>query len=117
MQIKLAYGRDGLRITLPDTVDVLTPQFVPCLADENASLREALRNPIESPPLVDLVKPGDHVVIVHTDITLATPNDRILPVLLDELKYRWCGTRGSVSIKRSGHTSFPNRGRIAGDAR
>jgi nickel-dependent lactate racemase len=31
------------------------------------------------------VKPGDKVVIAHSDITRATPNDRILPVILAEL--------------------------------
>jgi len=45
-----------------------------------------LRQPISSPPLADLVQFGERVVVVHTDITRATPNDRILPVLLDELE-------------------------------
>jgi lactate racemase len=86
MHIKLAYGRNDLTVTLPDTVDVLAPRFLPGLPDENKALREALRNPIGSAPLAELVKPGDDVVVVHTDITRATPNDRILPVLLDELE-------------------------------
>jgi nickel-dependent lactate racemase len=86
MRIKLAYGRKGLTVTLPDTVEVLTPRFLPGLPDEPEALRGALRNPIGSVPLAELLKPGDHVVVVHTDITRATPNDRILPVLLDELE-------------------------------
>lgn len=86
MHIKLTYGRHGLTVTLPDTVDVLAPRFLPGLPDEPEALREALRNPIGSAPLAELVTPGDSVVVVHTDITRATPNDRILPVLLDELE-------------------------------
>jgi lactate racemase len=86
MDIKLAYGRNGLTVTLPDTVDVLGPRFIPGLMDETAALRGALRSPIGSAPLAELVKPGDNVVVVHTDITRATPNDRILPVLLEELE-------------------------------
>lgn len=86
MQIKLAYGRHGLEVNLPDSTDVIEPEFVPGLPDESAALREALRQPIESPPLADLVKPGDTAVIVHTDITRATPNDRIIPVILEELE-------------------------------
>ncbi|HEC23664.1 MAG TPA: nickel-dependent lactate racemase [Chloroflexi bacterium] len=86
MRITLAYGRSGLEIDLPGAVDVVEPRFVPGLPDEAAALREALRHPIESPPLADLVRPGDTVVIVHTDITRATPNDRIMPVLLAELE-------------------------------
>jgi nickel-dependent lactate racemase len=86
MHIKLAYGRNGLTVTLPDTADVLAPRFMSGLPDEVDALREALRNPIGTAPLATLVKPGDRVVVVHTDITRATPNDRILPVLLDELE-------------------------------
>ena len=37
-------------------------------------------------PLAAKVKPGDKVVIAHSDITRATPNERILPVLLAELE-------------------------------
>jgi len=86
MRIKLAYGHKGLTVTLPETVDVLSPRFLPGLSDESLALRGALRNPIGSASLAELVKPGDSVVVVHTDITRATPNDRILPVLLDELE-------------------------------
>ncbi len=86
MEVKLAYGRDGLCLDLPDPVDVVTSPFVPGLADEAQALREALRHPIQSAPLAAKVRPGDRVVIAHTDITRATPNARILPVLLDELE-------------------------------
>jgi len=85
LRIKLAYGRHGLFVDLPESVEVIEPRFVPGLSDEINSLRNSLRIPIASPPLFDLVKPGNSVVVVHTDITRATPNDRIIPVLLEEL--------------------------------
>lgn len=86
MRVNLAYGRHGLEVDLPKRAEVIRPRFVPGLEDEAGALRRALRAPIESPPLRDLVSPGDTVVVVHTDITRATPNDRILPVLLNELE-------------------------------
>lgn len=86
MRIQLAYGRHGMEVNLPEGVDVLAPRFVAGLPDERAALLAAFQHPIHSPPLAELVKPGDTVVIVHTDITRATPNDRILPVLLDTLE-------------------------------
>jgi nickel-dependent lactate racemase len=86
LNINLAYGRQGLSIDLPDDIAVIEPRFVCGLPDEAGAIHEALCTPIESPALVELVKPGDSVVVVHTDITRATPNDRILPVLLDELE-------------------------------
>lgn len=85
MRIELAYGREGLFVDLPDNVEILKPKFNPGLLDEGATIKHALRNPLGSLPLSDLVKTNDHVVIVHTDITRATPNDRILPILINEL--------------------------------
>jgi len=85
MHVNLDYGRHGLEVSLPDSADVLTTRFVPGLPNEVEAIRQALREPIESPPLASLVNPNDRVVVVHTDITRATPNDRILPILLDEL--------------------------------
>jgi nickel-dependent lactate racemase len=86
MNVHLAYGRNGLTINLPEQTDVITAHFVPSVPDEPAALRDALRQPIASPPLAQLVRRGNQVVICHSDITRATPNDRILPVLLAELE-------------------------------
>ena len=86
MHVHLTYGRHGLDVDLPDKAQVIEPRFVPGLADEAATLRAALRQPIAAPPLAELVGPGETVVIVHTDITRATPNERILPVLLADLE-------------------------------
>lgn len=86
MRVDLAYGRGGLEVELPDWSDVIRPRFLPGLPNEAATLIQAIRNPIGSLPLVNLVKAGDKVVVVHTDITRATPNDRILPVLLAALE-------------------------------
>ncbi len=84
--VHLAYGKTGLDINVPADARVIEPEYVAGLADERAALIEALRQPIALPPLATLAKPGDRVVIVHTDITRATPNDRILPPLLAELE-------------------------------
>lgn len=85
--VHLAYGKQGLTVYLPDDVPVtvIEPRFVPGLPDEPAAIRDALRNPIGSPPLRDLVRPTDTVAVVFSDITRPMPNDRVLPVLLDEL--------------------------------
>src|SRR5215212_11645413 len=86
MEVNLAYGRDGLCVKLPDGCDVVTSRFVPGVANEVQALQSALRKPIGSAPLAEKVRPSDKVVIVHSDITRATPNDRILPVILAELE-------------------------------
>ena len=86
MDIKLAYGRTGLTINLPDNTEVVAAPSLPGVANPAIALLAAIRRPIGSPPLADLVKAGDTVVIVHSDITRPTPNDLIMPVLLAELE-------------------------------
>ncbi len=86
MRVKLAYGREGLWIDLPDrNVTVVEPRFVPGLPDERAAIAGALRQPLDSPPLRELVDPADSIAIVFSDVTRPTPNDRLLPPLLAEL--------------------------------
>lgn len=89
MNIKLAYGKTGLNIELPDELHVtaIEPKFVPGLPDPEAALQEALRAPIEAPPLPDVVQADDKVGVVFSDITRPTPNHLILPAVLDGLEH------------------------------
>ncbi|MBE0695941.1 MAG: DUF2088 domain-containing protein, partial [Anaerolineaceae bacterium] len=87
MRIKLAYGREGLWIDIPDQArsTIIEPLFVEGLEDEAGSLVAALRKPIGTPPLAAMIKREDNVAIVFSDITRPMPNDRVLPVLLNEI--------------------------------
>ena len=105
-EIKLAYGRDGLTVSLPAHAQVLRSRFIPGVTDEPAAIRGALRQPINSAPLTGKVRPGNKVVIVHTDITRATPNDRILPVLLAELEAAGIA-RGDITVLNALGTHRP----------
>jgi len=87
MKIKLAYGQTGLTFDLPDraNVTIIEPKYVDGLADPVEAIRSALRQPIESLPLKELVNPTDTVGIIFSDITRPTPNHLLLPVLLKEI--------------------------------
>ena len=85
MEVVLAYGKHGLTIEAPDDAAIVEPAHTPGVDDEPGALRAALRAPIELPPLQALARPDDTVVIVHSDLTRPAPNDRMLPVILDEL--------------------------------
>ena len=85
MKLNLAYGRDGLQIDIPDSTDVLEPKHLPGLLNTQEELVKSLRHPIQSKPLKDLASPECSVAIVHSDITRATPNHKILPPILNEL--------------------------------
>jgi nickel-dependent lactate racemase len=84
--VHLAYGKKGLDVTVPADATVIEPKYVEGAADERAAIVEALRKPIGTKPLRELVQAGQTVAIVHTDITRATPNDRLLPPILAELE-------------------------------
>ena len=87
MKIDLAYGQGNLAIDLPeDRVTIIEPAHTPGLADEKKGVIDALSSPIGSKPIRDIVKPTDKVVIAFTDITRATPNERIIPWLLEHLE-------------------------------
>ncbi len=87
MQVELAYGRQGLTVTLPDEarVTVIEPEFVPGLPDDRMAIQQALGSPMDSPPLREVVGSSDTVAVVFSDLTRPMPNKRVLPVLLDEL--------------------------------
>jgi lactate racemase len=88
MRIKLAYGRNGLEVELPEGgVDVIEPQFVEGLADEASAIRQALSSPIACPPLKKMVSAQDSVAIVFSDRTRPMPSDRVLPIVLSELQH------------------------------
>ena len=85
MRIPLAYGRGHLPIDLPEQTRVIEPTSHAGLSDERAAIWNAMDQPIASPPLRDLVARSRRICIVHTDITRATPNERLIPWLLEYL--------------------------------
>jgi len=85
MHVRLAYGRTALQIVVPDDATLIEPDDPPGLADERAAFRSAVRAPIDAPALRELVGSQDRVVIVTSDVTRATPNERLIPWILDEL--------------------------------
>lgn len=88
MQVKLPYGRHReVTLQVPDenAYFVVDRGEAPALKDLEEEIRRALRNPIGTPPLSEIVHRGDKVVVVGDDITRPTPQKAILPVLLDEL--------------------------------
>jgi len=88
MKVTIAYGNDGIGLTLPAEaeVEILRPKEADGLEDEQGAILAAIRNPIGSKPLADLAKAGLSAAIVHSDITRATPNERLLPPTIAELE-------------------------------
>src|SRR5262245_35262343 len=84
----LQYGKDGLKVDIPSpNVTTLAPRFIPGLPDEAAAFQEAVRAPINSKPLRELIEANDRVAVVIPDITRPLPSDRLLAWLFTELDH------------------------------
>ena len=88
MGIRLAYGKIGINIELPDHIkfDIIEPKWVEGIEDQKLAITDSLRNPSGCKPLSELAKQNNKIGIIFSDITRATPYNIILPPLLDELK-------------------------------
>ena len=105
MTVNLAYGSGHLPIEVPDDrTTVIEPAHIDGLADEKAAVLDALQNPIGSQPLLERISPDAKICIAFTDITRATPNDRIIPWLLEHLG----GPNDNITLLNQLGTHRPN---------
>ncbi len=89
LKVEILYGRGHVVVDVPgDCSTVIEPQRQAGLADEYAEFLRAVRQPIGSAPLADLMKPGESLVIVTSDGTRPVPNKKLIPWILDELRVK-----------------------------
>ena len=87
-QITLPYGHEERTIEIPEEnlAWVEGPRHATPIPDIEAAVRQAIRNPIGSPTLAELVaRHGKRTLLLVDDSTRSTPQKLILPILLDEL--------------------------------
>ena len=86
--LKLAFGRNGSEIELPDGFEyvVLDAKSAPALPDSAGEIGNALEDPIGSLPLRDLACGKRSAAISVCDITRPAPNRIVLPPVLGHLE-------------------------------
>jgi nickel-dependent lactate racemase len=87
-QIRLPYGHEERTIEVPEEnlAWIEGPRRADPIPDIEAAIRHAIRNPIGSATLAELVaQHGKRTLILVDDSTRSTPQKLILPILLDEL--------------------------------
>lgn len=84
---RVPYSKTILEFNLPPGMHgtVVASNPVPPVADAEAAIADALANPVASPRLRELARPGNRVCITFTDITRASPDHLLVPALLREL--------------------------------
>lgn len=87
MKLELGFGTGVQTVTVQDVNvrDILTPNPVTYDLTGEAEVRRALEQPIGSPGLGEIVRPGEKIAIITSDITRPCPTYVMMPPLLDEL--------------------------------
>ena len=87
MKLEVGFGNTPQQFEIPDAnlCAVLLPNGVEVTRKGEAAIVDALQNPIGSPKLSEIVKPGEKVVIITSDVTRPVPSYKIIPAVLGEL--------------------------------
>lgn len=89
MNVRVAYGKKGVAVVLPDDteVSIIEPRHVPGATDQRELVSRALETPLGVAALRQTVRATDRIAIAFSDITRPTPYDILLPPLLDQLAH------------------------------
>lgn len=99
MELKFGYAKEDQVVNVPDKnlLGVLTANEMEHVHTGPEAVRYALANPIGAPALRTLVKPGQKIAIVISDISRPVPSWEVLPSILDELFAAGCEA-GDVTV-------------------
>lgn len=87
MNVDFAFGKNGIRLPLPDgrNYSLVESRSASAIVNAAGALAEALDSPIGSPPLIEFARGKRTAVIAVCDITRPAPNRMTLPPLLERL--------------------------------
>jgi len=92
MKFELGYYKGTKDLEVPDhnLSGVLTPNEVQVDMTGEEEVVRALQQPIGTPRLSEIVKPGEKIVIITSDITRPMPTAVVLPHVLKEIESAGC---------------------------
>ena len=87
-RVDLPYGDGILSVEIDEDAlgEIVRPQPVEIPSKPEAVIYHALDIPIGTPPLIEMVRPGQNTAIIIDDITRRTPIHLMLPPVLDYLE-------------------------------
>ena len=88
MKLEIGFGAASQTVELPDknVVGILESNEVELFGKGVSLVVESLQSPIGTPRLSKMVRPGEKVVIITSDITRPLPGHKLIPAILDELE-------------------------------
>ena len=121
MQLYFGYGNGEQIVNVPDEqlLGVLTANEMAHARTGSEAVAYALENPIGAPKLRTLVRPGQKITIIASDISRPVPSYEMLPEILKELFAAGCNAEDITVVFALGshrkHTEAEMR-HLAGDA-
>lgn len=85
LTFKIGTRTQALEVREDTLLDILEPNEISVPLTGEAAVQDALKHPVKSPLLRELLHPGETVAIVTSDITRPMPTWTVMPALLDEL--------------------------------
>jgi lactate racemase len=110
-EIHLKHGQGEVAFSLPEEqiyFEVIGTGY-PAIADIPGAIRAALARPIDSPPLREILRPTDKVVVAVSDITRSWQRmDRVLPTLLETISGAGVPDKNIILVVVGGHRQNTN---------
>ena len=87
MNLKLRFGEGAMNLDIDENnlLEIIKPNLVVVKVSGIEEVRRAIENPIGSKRLRDIVRPGEKIVIITSDVTRPMPSKIVLPEILREL--------------------------------
>lgn len=87
MKLSFGFGTSTQEVKVPkkNLMEILMANPVPEGLTDEDEVRRALSDPIGAPRLREVVRPGEKIAVISSDITRPMPTWRVMPALLDEL--------------------------------
>ncbi|MDE7054488.1 MAG: nickel-dependent lactate racemase [Oscillospiraceae bacterium] len=87
MKLSFGFGAGTQEAEVPEKnlLSVLHANEVALHLTGEAEVRRALENPIGTPRLGEVVRPGEKIAVITSDITRPMPTYQVMPAMLDEL--------------------------------
>jgi len=97
MKLEIGFGTQPQSFEVPEKnlIGILGPNAVEITETGRPVVVKSLQNPIGAPKLSEIVKPGEKIVIITSDITRPVPSYKIIPPVLEEL---WAAGAGPKDV-------------------
>jgi nickel-dependent lactate racemase len=87
MKVSLQFGKTYKQVEIPQSnlIGVLRPNDIELSHAGVCEVKRALKNPIGTPALSEIIKKGEKIAIITSDITRPMPSKIVLPEVIREL--------------------------------